>query len=69
MMRVVSTRRTTTGVNVRDVLSRRVLRLAAWVVLAVTTLFILAHGCHKSDEDHEPLFLPDTTDRAVGLFR
>ncbi len=69
MMRVVSTCRTTTGGNVRDVLSRRVLRLATWVVLAVTTLFILAHGCHKSDEDHEPFFLPDSTDRAVGLFR
>lgn len=69
MMRVVSIRRTTTGVNVRDVLSRRVLRLAMWVVLAVTTLFIIAHGCHKSDEDHEPLLLPDTADRAVSVFR
>ena len=69
MMRVVSTRRTTTNGTVRDVPSRRVFRLATWVVLAVTTLFIIAHGCHKSDEDHEPLFLPDTTDHAVGLFR
>lgn len=69
MMRVVSNRRSATGVDVRDVLSRRVLRLATWVVVAVTTLFIIAHGCHKSDEDHEPFFLPDSTDRAVGLFR
>ena len=34
-----------------------------------TTLFIIAHGCHKSDEDHEPLFLPEGRDRAVGLYR
>ena len=69
MMRVVSTCRTTTGVNVQNELSRRVLRLATWVVFAVTTLFIIAHGCHKSDEDHEPLFLPDATDHAVTVFR
>jgi hypothetical protein len=32
--------------------------VVAWSLIAVTTFFLFAHGCHGPDEDHEPSVAP-----------
>ena len=58
-MRVVSNYRTLLSANSWRRRFQLMLHLFAWIFLAVTSLFIVAHGCHKSDEDHEPMLIPD----------
>jgi len=41
----------------QPIAARRVFS-TGWILLALSAFLLVAHGCHGSDADHEPVFVP-----------